>query len=119
MVRHATTESEKTIEAYLVKRMKEAGGKAYKWVSPGNDGVPDRLCVFPDGRKELVELKGKGGALTPSQKKRFPELVRLGQRIWVLWSRREVDRFLEYKGGDDSAVCTTSVSELLYQPPAD
>lgn len=114
-----TTESEKTVEAYLVKRMKEAGGKAYKWVSPGNDGVPDRVCLFPGGRIELVELKGKGGALTPSQKKRFPELARLGRRIWVLWSRREVDLFLAFVGGDDGAVCTASVSELLHQPPVD
>lgn len=114
-----TAESEKTVEAYLVKRMKELGGKAYKWVSPGNDGVPDRLCVFPGARVEMVELKGKGGALTSSQKKRFPELARFGRRIWILWSRAEVDRFLEHMGGDGGAVCTASVSELLYQPPVD
>lgn len=115
-----TNESEKIVEDHLVKRMREIGGKAYKWVSPGNDGVPDRMCVFPGGQKELVELKGKGGALTPSQKKRFPELVRLGQRIWVLWSRCEVDRFLEYiQGGDPDAICASSISGLLYQPPAD
>ncbi len=115
-----TTESEKAVEAYLVKRMREIRGKAYKWVSPGNNGVPDRICLFPSGICELVELKGKGGALTPSQKKRFPELVRLGRHVWVLWSRQEVDLFLAYmQGGDRDAISTTPVSGLLYQPPAD
>ena len=49
-----TTESEKAVEAYLVKRMREIRGKAYKWVSPGNNGVPDRICLFPSGICELV-----------------------------------------------------------------
>ena len=113
-----TDESEKTVEAYLVRRMKEAGGKAYKFVSPGNAGVPDRMCVFPGNRKELVELTGKGGSLTPNQRQRCAELTRMGQRVWVLWGRREVDLFLMYMGGESDAVPAPPISSLLYQPPA-
>ncbi len=114
-------ESEKTVEAYLRDRMRSLGGKAYKWVSPGNDGVPDRICVFPGGQKELVETKGKGGRLTPSQQKRFSELVRMGSRVWVLWSREQVDIFIDFIGGgnDRYAIYPSSVSSLLYRPPVD
>lgn len=51
---------ESTIEAYLRDRVKELGGKAYKFVSPGNDGVPDRLVCLPGGRAVFVELKAPG-----------------------------------------------------------
>lgn len=114
-----STESEKIVERHLYVRMKALGGKAYKWVSPGSAGVPDRICCFPDGQVELVELKGKGGSLTPLQHKKFTELVNLGKRIWVLWSRNEVEAFIDYmeNGGEKGAVCSASLSGLLYQPP--
>lgn len=46
--------TEKDVEQYLCKRVKEMGGKAYKFVSPGNAGVPDRLVVVPTGLESLV-----------------------------------------------------------------
>lgn len=94
-VTHRTAESEKAVEAYLVKRMREIGGRAYKWVSPGNDGVPDRMCIFPGGRVELAELKGAGGRVSRLQAHRFAELSGMGRRVWVLWSRDSIDRFIE------------------------
>ena len=27
--------------------IRKLGGRAFKWVSPGNDGVPDRIVVLP------------------------------------------------------------------------
>lgn len=32
---------ERDIEKVLVREVRKLGGRAYKWVSPGNDGVPD------------------------------------------------------------------------------
>ncbi len=51
---------EKEIEEYLVKHVRQCGGKAYKFVSPGNCGVPDRLTVFPNGVIAFIELKAPG-----------------------------------------------------------
>lgn len=42
---------ESYIESYLVRKVKEHGGLCYKFVSPGNPGVPDRLIITP--RNEL------------------------------------------------------------------
>lgn len=69
---------ESTIEAYLRDQVKELGGKAYKFVSPGNDGVPDRLVCLPGGRVVFVELKAPGKTPTPLQRARHKELRKLG-----------------------------------------
>ena len=54
---------EKTVEAKLVKAVKSMGGLAPKFISPGLDGVPDRLVLLPGGKLAFIELKapGKGG----------------------------------------------------------
>ena len=38
---------EKTVESKLVKAVKAMGGLAPKFISPGLDGVPDRLVLLP------------------------------------------------------------------------
>ena len=47
---------EKEIETYLRMRISSFGGRAYKFVSPGNDGVPDRLVCLPGGKVIFVEI---------------------------------------------------------------
>ncbi len=44
---------EKMIEQKLRNEVKALGGRAYKFVSPGNDGVPDRLVVLPGGKVRI------------------------------------------------------------------
>lgn len=99
---------EKEIEKYLVKRAKEMGGKAYKWVSPGNDGVPDRI-VFFQGMTVLVELKAPGKKPTPLQIAKHKELAKLGQKVLVLDSKESVDCFvntIQREKGGMHEVCT-------------
>ena len=48
---------EREIEKYFVQQVKKNGGLAPKFVSPGWDGVPDRLVLLPDGRMAFVELR--------------------------------------------------------------
>lgn len=88
-------ESEKIVEAYLRDRMKSIGGRAYKWVSPGTVGVPDRICVFPSGRIAFVEVKGTGGRLSAAQECQITKLLALECRVYVVWSRFEVDHMIE------------------------
>ena len=40
---------ESSIESKLRDEVKEVGGTAYKFVSPGNAGVPDRVVVLQGG----------------------------------------------------------------------
>ena len=58
---------EKTIEQHLVKAVKNGGGIAPKLVSPGFDGMPDRLVLLPGGKIGFVEVKAPGKEPRPLQ----------------------------------------------------
>jgi len=74
---------EKIVEQYLRRRARELGGKAYKLVSPGNDGMPDRLVVMPGGRVAFVETKRPGETSRPMQMHRQQELRELGCEVFA------------------------------------
>lgn len=53
------------VESTLRNAVKAEGGLCLKFRSPGNDGVPDRLCLFPGGRVAFVETKRPGEHIEP------------------------------------------------------
>lgn len=75
---------EKTIEQKLVQEVKLRGGICPKFTSPGMDGMPDRLVLFPDGKIGFVEVKAPGKKPRPLQVKRHQQLRRLGFKVYVL-----------------------------------
>lgn len=85
---------EKDIETYLRNEVKKAGGKAFKFESPGNDGVPDRLVIFPDNRIYFVELKAPGKKPRPLQLKQMRDLEKLGCKVGVIDSKDKVNNFI-------------------------
>lgn len=91
---------ESTIEAYLRDRVRQVGGRAYKFVSPGNDGVPDRMVCFPGGRIVFAELKALGQKPRPLQLVQIDRLQRLGFGVLVIDSKEKVDRFVDSMAGD-------------------
>ena len=86
--------SEKAIEEYLRDQVKSRGGKAYKFVSPGNAGVPDRMIVLPGCEIFFVELKAPGKKPTQLQKKKIYELEKLGRTVFIADSKESVDEIL-------------------------
>ena len=96
MKKELKRESEADIEAYLRDRVREVlHGRAYKWVSPGNNGVPDRMVCLPGGRVVFAELKAPGKQPRPEQAAKHRELRALGFRVEVLDSKAAVDAFIE------------------------
>jgi len=91
---------ERDIELYLSRRVKALGGRAYKFISPGNDGVPDRLVCLPGGRVLFVELKSPGKKPTPLQLKQIDFLRSLGFDVFVADSRDVVDSILKLLTGN-------------------
>ena len=88
---------EKDIEKLFRDEIKKAGGKAYKFTSPGNDGVPDRIVMLPGGRIVFVELKTDTGKLSRLQELQCRQIADLGQTVRVLHGLAEVrDFFLEF-----------------------
>lgn len=58
---------ESVVEKKFTTEVKKRGGLAVKFVSPGFNGVPDRLVLFPGGRMAFVELKAPGETMRPLQ----------------------------------------------------
>ena len=92
--------NEKIIERKLVKKAKNMGGLALKFISPGYDGVPDRIVLFPGGRIAFVEVKAPGKTLRPLQIRRKRQLELLGFKVYVLDDPGQIEEILQETGGD-------------------
>ena len=83
---------EKDIEKYLHRKVRDVcGGMSYKFVSPGNDGVPDRMVCLPGAVIAFVELKAPGKKPRPLQLVQIERLRKLGFRVEVIDSFEAVD----------------------------
>lgn len=95
---------EKTIEQKLVSAVKSKGGIAPKFISPGFDGMPDRLILLPDGKCGFVEVKAPGGKPRPLQMARIKLLRQLGFSIFILDDESQIPHILSEIGGGEDAV---------------
>jgi hypothetical protein len=88
---------EKEIENYFVWTVERAGGRTYKFKSPTQRGVSDRLACMPDGSTWFVELKTKGGRLSELQKIFRNDVLRLKQNYACLWSKEMIDAWIRQR----------------------
>ncbi len=86
---------EKHIERKLVEAVKARGGICPKWVSPGFDGVPDRLVFLPMMKFGMVELKAPGKKPRPLQVSRHRLLQKLGFKVYVLDNLDDIQEVLD------------------------
>ena len=86
---------EKAIEQKLVRMVMHRGGICPKFVSPGYDGMPDRIVLFPGGRIAFVEVKAPGEKPRPLQLSRHRLLRRLGFRVYVLDAAEQIGGILD------------------------
>lgn len=86
---------EKEIEQKLINEVKKQGGICPKWVSPGFDGVPDRIVLLPDGKIAFVEVKASGKKPRPLQKARHRLLKRLGFCVFVLDDKEKIGGMID------------------------
>ena len=87
--------SEKQIEQSLVKAVKNMGGIAPKFVSPGFDGMPDRIVLLPHGMMAFVEVKAPGKKPRLLQVSRHGLLQRLGFKVYVLDDMNQIGGILD------------------------
>lgn len=86
---------EKQIEQKLVRAVKNMGGIAPKLVSPGFDGMPDRIVLLPGGHIGFVEVKAPNKKPRPLQLARHGLLRRLGFRVYVLDDEQQIGGVLD------------------------
>lgn len=85
---------EKIIESALVNEVKKRHGLALKLISPGFDGMPDRMILFKDGRVGFVELKAPGQKMRPLQEKRKRQLEMLGFLVFCVDGIDQIEEVL-------------------------
>lgn len=86
---------EKQIEQKLVKAVRGMDGLALKFMSPGFDGVPDRLILLPGGRMAFAEVKAMGCKPRPLQVRRKRQLEALGFSVYVIDSPEQIGEILD------------------------
>ena len=86
---------EKITEQKLTKAVKNMGGIAPKFVSPGFDGMPDRIVLLPGGHIGFVEVKAPGEKPRPLQLARHGLLRRLGFKVFVLDDEQQIGEILD------------------------
>jgi len=86
---------EKQTEQKLVSAVKKLGGIAPKFMSPGLDGIPDRIVLLPGGHMAFVEVKAMGCKPRPLQLARHGMLQRLGFQVYVLDDAAQIGGILD------------------------
>ena len=86
---------EKSVEAKLVQAVSRSGGIAPKFVSPGFDGVPDRLILLPDGKLAFAEIKAPGRRMRPLQVRRKRQLEALGFSVYCIDRPEQIGGILD------------------------
>lgn len=97
--RMAKDPRESTVEGYLVEKVEAAGGLCEKFMT-GESGPPDRIITWHVllgcGRAiQFVELKKLGKKPETPQKRDHRRRRALGQMVFVLDSKEQVDWYLE------------------------
>ena len=86
---------EKDIENWLNKQIEQMGGLAFKFVSPGNPGVPDRIYILPNGEVWFVELKQQLGKVANIQKWQRQRLIGLGCNYRLVKGMDDAKKYVE------------------------
>ena len=85
---------EKVIEMQLMKAVKKMGGRAVKFMSPGFDGMPDRLVLLPGGKCGFVEVKAPGKKPRALQVVRHEMLRAMGFKAYVLDAIGQIEEII-------------------------
>lgn len=100
---------ERKVENYLDEQVTSSGGLTRKWVSPGRDGVTDRIVfapitvaamikrlmeMHPDkviADIYLVEVKTIDGSLSKNQQREHKHLEKAGAQVFTVFGKEGVD----------------------------
>ena len=94
--RHGLSMREKEVEQKLVKSsLKPEAVFVPKWVSPGFDGMPDRIVFLPGRHIGFVEVKAPGEKPRALQKSRHRLLEKMGFHTYILDGIEQIGGILD------------------------
>ena len=82
------------IENYLVKQVKYLEGLAIKLSSNYENGMPDRMVLFPGKLVWFVELKKPGEKPRALQRWMHKQLEQFGHEVLVFDNKDDIDKWL-------------------------
>lgn len=85
---------ESDIETYLRKQSEKKGFMCMKFISPGTNGVPDRILIG-HGQTIFIETKAPGKKQRILQEKISECMIRHGAKIFVIDTKEKADRLLQ------------------------
>ncbi len=86
---------ESEIEKKLIAEVRVVGGICPKLISPGTDGMPDRLVLLPGGKIGFVEVKAPGKRPRPLQMRRHRIIRSLGFKVFVLDNPEQIGGIID------------------------
>lgn len=75
---------EKHLEKKITDKAKKLGFLSYKFVSPNQKGVPDRIFISKTGKVFFIEFKSTKGKLSKLQVKKILELTANKADVFVV-----------------------------------
>ena len=92
---HGRNMREKQVEQKLVRAVKARGGICPKFVSPGFDGMPDRIVLLPGRHFGFVEVKAPGEVPRPLQISTHRLMKKMGFQVYVLDDPEKIGGILD------------------------
>jgi len=89
-------ESEKLLDKKLSEEVKKLGGWAIKIPASHLSGLPDRLCLLPQGRLFFAEIKTTGKKPTLIQRAIHRRLIKLGFSVYVVDRSEDIHSLIEW-----------------------
>ncbi len=88
---------EKDVEGYLKRQVKDKlNGLALKFVSPGFNGVPDRIVLLPGARIVFIETKAPGKKLRKLQNWVCNKIREFGFVVLRIDTKERVNQFVKW-----------------------
>jgi len=111
--------TEDQVESYLVKRIHDIGGMCIKGNPHNQRGMPDRICILPQGMNVYVELKRPGRKPRPNQRLFLNRARALGQHAVWANSFGMVDKLIEWIKRQMATTKVVGTEHVCYRPECD
>jgi hypothetical protein len=105
--------TERKIESKIAKKAIDLGYLTYKFTSPSNRGVPDRIFINKKGGIFFIEFKSLSGKVTPLQRTVFSKLIHRNTPIYLV---NDIQRGVDILNNNLNGILDTDFYEPLYEP---
>ncbi len=105
--------TERRIESTIAKKAIELGFLTYKFTSPSNRGVPDRIFINKTGQIFFIEFKSLSGKVTSLQRKVFIGLINRGVAVYLV---NNIQRGIDILNSNINKIKDTNIYDPLYEP---